>query len=46
MCRQGRVGGAENSKEGGVDEGEEEDVMSQIDEIGRIANERWEASVC
>ena len=46
VYRQGRVGGAENGKEGGVDEGEEEDVMSQIDEIGRIANERWEASVC
>ena len=45
MKRQCRDGGGENGKEDGVDEGEEEDVMSQIDEIGRIANERWEASV-
>ena len=45
MKRQCGDGGAENGKEGGVDEGEEEDVMNQIDEIGRIANERWEASI-
>jgi hypothetical protein len=45
VYRQGRDGGAEKGKEGGVNEGEEKDVMSQIYEIGRVANERWEASV-
>jgi hypothetical protein len=35
VYRQGRDGCAENGKEGSVDEGEEEDVMSQINEIGR-----------
>ena len=45
MYRQGGDGDAEKGKEGGVNEGEEKDVMSQIYEIGRVANERWEASV-
>ena len=45
VYRQGGDGDAEKGKEGGVNEGEEKDVMSQIYEIGRVANERWEASV-
>ena len=34
VYRQSRDGCAENGKEGGVDEGEKEYIVSQIDEIG------------
>ena len=45
VYRQGRDGGAENGKEGGVNKRKEEYVMGQIDEIGRITDDSWEASV-
>lgn len=38
VYRQGWDGYAEKSKEGGVDEGKEENVMGQVDEIGRVAD--------
>ena len=38
--------GAEESKESCVDEREEEHIMGQIDEIGGVADKRWEASAC
>ena len=37
---------AEKSKKGGVNKWKEEYVMGQVDEIGRIADKRWEAFVC
>ena len=38
VYRQGWDRCAEKSKEGGVDEGKEENIMGQIDEIGRVAD--------
>lgn len=46
MERKACGGGAEESKEGRVDEGEEEHVMGQIDEIGRVANHGRKAARC
>ena len=44
MYRHGGDGYTEKSKEGGVNERKEEDIVSQVDEIGRITNDRWKAS--
>ena len=43
MNWQGCCGGAENGEEGGVDEGEKEHVMGQIDEIGGVTDQRWKS---
>ena len=44
VYRHGGDGCTEKGKEGGVDERKEEDIVSQVDEIGRITNDRWKAS--
>jgi hypothetical protein len=45
VYRQSWYGGTEEGKKGGVDKREEEDIMGKIDEIRRVTNERWKASV-
>ena len=44
VYRHGGDGCTEKGKEGGVDERKEEDIVSQVDEIGRITNDRWKTS--
>lgn len=41
VYRQGGDGGAKKGKESGVDKGEEEYVMSEIDEIGGVTDDQW-----